>query len=291
MLPPLSAILLSLAIPSAPLGRLLSENPDFLCPPARDLVTNVPVDAVVAGACLNLTGVASNINLFAGSNLSTEAVAFRVQDGTGSSLEKLFFGSSQFNAPVQITGKPSTVKSMFDSTPTFNSSIQMDTSEVLYMEKMFSVDFPDVCSYNQPIDWMNTSSARTFDTMFGGCLYFNQPVEHLDLSQATRTRSMFIRTRDFNQPVNFGDLRKVSDMRWMFGYLHQDSQFNQPVRFTTSNALTTINGMFRNARRFNSAFHLTDSSGVVDMAHVFNGAVAFDQPLDLDTSSGKRRPK
>ena len=107
----------------------------------------------------------------------------------------------------------------------FNEDIsKWDTSNVIYMEEMFSL----TKNFNQPIGRWNTSNVTNMSHMFEFAINFNQPIEKWDTSNVTDMGYMFLRAESFNQPIEKWDTSNVTTMEDMFDYAESFNLENAP---------------------------------------------------------------
>ena len=167
-----------------------------------------------------------------------------------------------------------------------------ETSEVTDMSKLFCGDNNAGCPaplaryFNDDISAWNTSSVRTFSSMFFWALAFNQPIGAWDTSSATTMNSMFFETNgasSFNQPIGAWRVNNVVSFDSMF---RMAKAFNQPLGDWSLDSAISMENMFRSASSFNqplSDWHVYD---VRSMYSIFNFASSFNQDLGWCVDDG-----
>lgn len=108
---------------------------------------------------------------------------------------------------------------------------------------------------------------------------FNSPL-NWNLTNITSLAAMFRGAFLFNQPLNFTTSNSLKTVEEMFAFA---SAFNSPLNFTTTFNVTSFKGMFKGALAFNQPISFqTDSAG--DMREMFRNASSFNQPVNFNTS-------
>ena len=131
------------------------------------------------------------------------------------------------------------------------------------------------CSiFNQPLDDINTSKARTVFLMLYGLLEFNQSIDSLDLSNTTSVQNLLTYSYKFNQPINQLNLPNCVSAKNM---LKDATGFNQPINLDTKN-ITNMEGMLLGATSFNQPLTL-DLRSATNVTGLLEGATSFNQEI------------
>jgi len=93
--------------------------------------------------------------------------------------------------------------------------------------------------------------------------------------------NMFRNCTNFDSPVTFTSTAAVTDMSTMF---FQCSNFNQPLTFNTLSVIDMSN-MFVSCTSFDSPLTFTNTASVQNMTGMFLSCSIFNQPLTWDTLS------
>jgi len=126
----------------------------------------------------------------------------------------------------------------------------------------------------QPVFLPGASLSSMFGyTSFNSSLNWN-------LSGVISVGGMFSNT-PLNQPITFSDTQDVMSMNGMF---YNATDFNQPINFDASNVVD-LGFMFDSAKSFNSPVTLTNTRNVINMGGMFSDARAFNQSVAFETDS------
>ena len=168
--------------------------------------------------------------------------AFTINTSSATTIQYMFQSCSVFNQQVTFTGSTASVTlwlSLFQYCRLFNNGVvgNLGTAPLVF----------------------DTSSALTFEFMFGVCVSFNQQLVFTDTSKVTSMFAMFAGCSLFNngQTINSN---------------------TAPITFNTS-SVTNMSNMFNNNVNFNQALAFTDTSKVINMGNMLNGCVLFKQDL------------
>ena len=92
-------------------------------------------------------------------------------------------------------------------------------------------------------------------SLFNNAITFNKSVKSWDTSAVYTMDFMFAGANAFNQDVSSFDTSNVQNMEYMFSMGGNDPQFNNAglpgIGSWNTSKVTTMKGMFQNARRFN----------------------------------------
>ncbi|MCG8583022.1 MAG: DUF285 domain-containing protein, partial [Bacteroidales bacterium] len=126
------------------------------------------------------------------------------------------------------------------------------------------------------------TNATSLNRMFQDCEDINADISHWNVSNIKDVSFMFYNATAFNnggQPLDWGNnTANFEDMTRMF---MRAENFNQNVSGWNVNNVTTLEGMFQNAKKFNNGdkpLNWTFNS-VSDIDKVFMNATAFNQPV------------
>ena len=162
-----------------------------------------------------------------------------VVSSTTSTNSNIYFDNGTCKCPNASVGDTATISGTL-YTVVDNSSIggQIDngnpnlcTSKVTNMANLFS---GNRTTFNQNIDFWDTSNVTDMSGMFYFNNAFNQPIGNWDVSNVKITSRMFAERRSFNQPLGNWDVSNVVTMSHMF---NTASSFNQDINsWDTSSA-------------------------------------------------------
>jgi hypothetical protein len=168
--------------------------------------------------------------------------------------------------------------------------------------------FDSMTNFNQDVTFLNNwnlSHVTTTESMFFGCIAFNQPISNTmtNLPNVTNMSNMFANCAIFNNgvignnggnPLSFTTSPALTKMNGIFGGCRE---FNQTVSFTNMTNVTTISFMFANCRKFNNgdteniggkplsfatSNNLTTTSQMFQNCFVFNQEVYFNKMVEID---------
>ena len=225
------------------------------------------------------------------------------------SMNSMFAGAAAFNngevgtntgaAPLTLsTGFVSSFDSMFFGATQFNQQLLFSDTSV----GSFAAMFLNATLFNNgggvhPLTW-NVSAAVSFAGMFSGAASFNQKLEFTNTSNVQNMVSMFSAAAAFNNgdsafvasaPISW-DTGKVEDMSTMFNACEA---FNQQLVFSDTSKVKTTANMFFGCTAFNngdvantSAFALNWNLASLQTARsMFLNCSVFNQPLNFANMS------
>ena len=219
------------------------------------------------------------------------------------SLASCFTSCSGFNSPVNFTTTNVTnMNSMFINCSIFNQKISFNTTNVTDMKNMFyscavfnNSDSDNNGSYKLSF---TTNSLIDMSNMFQNCSRFNQQITFTDTSAVKTMESTFIRATIFNngvtsnvggQPLSF----TTNNVTSMINMFKEARGFNQQINFTDTSAVTTMEGMFTTCSVFNNG--VTNNIGgqplsfttnnVITMVYMFQNCSKFNQQLNFNPNS------
>ncbi|GAB5472410.1 MAG: hypothetical protein Mars2KO_05090 [Maribacter sp.] len=194
------------------------------------------------------------------------------------SMERAFYGCSNFNVTASDTPNLSQVTSMrrmFQDCSSLSAGASFnrwDVSNVTDMRFLFNnASFFDISISN----W-DVSKVRNMSGMFRNATLFDQPIGNWNVSEVRNMAGMFWRATNFNQNIGGWNVSRVRNMSRMFD---NAENFNQNIGNWNVGRVTNMNYMFSRARAFNQNIGNWGVQQVRTMGFMFRRATNFDQNL------------
>lgn len=220
----------------------------------NELQVNTSIDFLGVLSWQNLT-VTSLARSFAGATAAILTVPPTLpearNDTTGLSLEYMFEGCLQFNAPEIVT---------------------WNTRQVTTLRGAFAEAFV----FDQPIGTWNVTRVSDFAQMFRSAFAFNKPIGPWSIPAAITLESMFESATSLNQSVRLLDSFNVVSFSSMFS---NAVAFQDTLEELDVTAGVFFSNMFFNAAAFNGNISHWNVTNAVVMDRMFFNAVAFSQNL------------
>lgn len=150
---------------------------------------------------IDLTGVTSMEQFFAGTSALTTVNRMNEWDVSSVTSMRYMFNSSTFNQDISSWNVSSVtdMSSIFSSANYFNQNIGLwNVSNVTDMTYMFA----NANAFNQNIGAWNVSSVTNMGDMFGGTSAFNQDISGWNVSGVTTMSGMFYNATAFNKNLS-----------------------------------------------------------------------------------------
>ncbi|AXE60779.1 hypothetical protein DA803_01595 [[Mycoplasma] phocae] len=141
--------------------------------------------------------------------------------------------------------------------------------------------FKNAKSFNQDISSWDVSNVWKMNAMFENAVLFNNGGKPLNWKNAIKgnisTAFMFKNAKSFNQDISSWDVSKVESMESMFEGASSFNNGGQPFNWnSSSNIVTNVSKMFKDATSFNQNVTNFDVRNVNDMSSMFEGASSFN---------------
>jgi surface protein len=134
----------------------------------------------------------------------------------------------------------------------------------------------DCSSYNNNVDWLDSSNIQDFKIMFYGCSLFNSSVSNLNTAKGTGMHYMFRNCYVFNQSVANFNTANVANMAFMF---YGCNAFNQSVANFNTAKVITLESMFEGCNVFNQSVANFNTALVANMQKTFAYCPNFNQDI------------
>lgn len=132
------------------------------------------------------------------------------------------------------------IADMFSGYSTFNRSVRglsINNASISPQQQIASAWF-GANVFNQPVNHIDTTYVRSFQTVFKNAFAFNQSLINWKTSNAIQMNNMFENAYTFNQSVSHFDVSKVTTFDYMF---NNAKSFNQDISNWTFNLNATFN--------------------------------------------------
>ncbi|MEU2199935.1 BspA family leucine-rich repeat surface protein [Isoptericola sp. NPDC019482] len=201
-------------------------------------------------------------------------------------MRSMFDGAAAFDGDLSAwtTSSLTTMEAMFRRATSFTGTAgagigSWDVSSVTTMKSTFE----DAASLAATFPGWDVSSVADMSHMFENAVdYSGGQLPRWDVSSVVTMSAMFRGTKELSKSLNnWGSkTQNVEDMSYMFA----DSGFNQALDQWDVSSVTTMKGMFQNARAFSKEVKWRPGTGtahVTDMSHMFDGASSFNGDLTM----------